>query len=145
MVAGQNQIVVFSGFKPGEQVNLTLFSRETALPPVTASAAGVAQAEFTVPADTVAGTHRLEAIGQTSGTVGVASFQVTAPPPVTLGQPDAQPHPVTDPEPQRVQQRAGQQFGARLADRGDQQRGDAVRRARTPAACGGCGCSSRSW
>ena len=93
VVAGQNQIVAFSGFKPGEQVNLTLFSRETALPPVTASPAGVAQTEFTVPADTVAGTHRLEAIGQTSGTVGVASFQVTAPPPVTSASPTPSPSP----------------------------------------------------
>lgn len=93
VVAGQNQIVAFSGFKPGEQVNLTLFSRETVLPPVTASPAGVAQTEFTVPPDTVAGTHRLEAIGQTSRTVGVASFQVTAPPPVTSASPTPSPSP----------------------------------------------------
>jgi len=80
VVAGGNQIVVFSGFQAGEQVALTLFSAEVQLPTVTASSGGVARTEFTVPADLAVGTHRLQAIGQTSGIVGVASFQVTAPP-----------------------------------------------------------------
>lgn len=98
VVAGQNQIVAFSGFKPAEQVNLTLFSRQVALPPVTANSGGVARAQFTVPADTTEGTHRLEAIGQTSGTVGVASFQVTLPP-VTSPSPSASPSPSPSPSP----------------------------------------------
>ena len=52
---------IFSGFKPGEQVNLTLFSDPITLSPVTADATGVARVEFIVPADFAAGTHRLEA------------------------------------------------------------------------------------
>ena len=79
--AGKTQLVIFSGFAPKEQVNLTLFSAPITLSPVTADATGVAQARFVVPADIAPGTHRLEAIGQQSRTVGVASFQVTAPPP----------------------------------------------------------------
>ncbi len=81
--AGKTQLVIFSGFAAGEQVNLTLFSAPITLSPVTADGTGVAQARFVVPADIAPGTHRLEAIGQQSGTVGVASFQVTAPPPPT--------------------------------------------------------------
>ncbi len=81
--AGKTQLVVFSGFTPDEQVNLTLFSDPITLSPVTADQTGVARAEFVVPADFPAGTHRLEAIGQQSRTVGVASFRVTAPPPPT--------------------------------------------------------------
>jgi hypothetical protein len=79
--AGKTQLVIFSGFAAGEQVNLTLFSAPITLSPVTADGTGVAQARFVVPADIAPGTHRLEAIGQQSGTVGVASFRVTAPPP----------------------------------------------------------------
>ena len=41
VVAGGNQIVVFSGFQAGEQVALTLFSAEVQLPTVTASSGGV--------------------------------------------------------------------------------------------------------
>ena len=81
--AGKTQLVIFSGFAAGEQVNLTLFSAPITLSPVSADGTGVAQARFVVPADITAGTHRLEAIGQQSGTVGVASFRVTAPPPPT--------------------------------------------------------------
>ncbi len=87
--AGKTQLVVFSGFAADEQVNLTLFSDPITLSPVTADPTGVASAEFVVPADFPAGTHRLEAIGQQSGTVGVASFRVTAPPPPTTAVIDA--------------------------------------------------------
>ncbi len=79
--AGKTQLVVFSGFTGDEQVNLTLFSAPITLSPVTADANGAVKVSFVVPADLAAGTHRLEAIGQQSGTVGVASFRVTAPPP----------------------------------------------------------------
>ncbi|MEP6562148.1 MAG: hypothetical protein ABJD68_13865, partial [Nakamurella sp.] len=79
IVAGGTQKVIFSGFKPNEQVNLTLFSAPIVLSPVNADGTGVAQVQFVVPADLEAGAHRLEAIGAESKSVGVASFQVTAP------------------------------------------------------------------
>ena len=84
---GATQQVIFSGFKGGEQVNLTLFSEPVTLSPVTADSTGVARVDFVVPADFVDGTHRLEAIGAESGTVGVASFQVVAPTPTPTPSP----------------------------------------------------------
>src|SRR6478752_659631 len=93
IVAGGTQSVIFSGFKAGEQVNLTLFSDPITLSPVTADGTGVARVDFIVPADFAVGTHRLEAIGQQSGTVGVASFQVTAPPPTPSPTPPPTPTP----------------------------------------------------
>lgn len=93
IVAGGTQNVIFSGFEAGEQVNLTLFSDPITLSPVTADQTGVATVAFIVPADFVAGTHRLEAIGAQSGTVGVASFQVTAPPVPTTPSPTPSPAP----------------------------------------------------
>lgn len=93
IVAGGTQNVIFSGFEAGEQVNLTLFSAPITLSPVTADQTGVATVAFIVPADFVAGTHRLEAIGAQSGTVGVASFQVTAPPVPSSLSPTSSPAP----------------------------------------------------
>jgi hypothetical protein len=93
IVAGGTQKVIFSGFRAGEQVNLTLFSAPITLSPVTADSTGVAQVDFVVPADFAAGTHRLEAIGAQSGTVGVASFQVTAPPVTPTPTPTPSPTP----------------------------------------------------
>jgi len=96
---GATQSVIFSGFKPGEQVNLTLFSDPVTLSPVTADPTGVARADFVVPADFVDGTHRLEAIGAQSGTVGVASFQVLAPTPTPSPTPTPTPTPTPSPSP----------------------------------------------
>ena len=93
---GGTQLVVFSGFQPNETVGLTLFSREVTLTPVNADTTGVARAQFVVPSDFVVGTHRLEAVGQSSGTVGVASFEVVAPPPPT---PSSTPTPTPSPTP----------------------------------------------
>ena len=90
IVPGATQNVLFSGFEAGEQVNLTLFSAPVTLSPVTADGTGVANVSFVVPADSEIGTHRLEAIGQQSGTTGVATFQVIAPP--VTSEPDAEPH-----------------------------------------------------
>lgn len=95
VVAGAQQLVVFSGFRAGEQVALTLFSAPLDLSPVTADSTGVAQVAFTVPADFAAGTHRLQGIGQESGTVGVASFEVTAP---VTSSPSSTPSTVSSPE-----------------------------------------------
>jgi hypothetical protein len=79
IVAGGTQKIIFSGYRANEQVNLTLFSAPLVLSPVNADGTGVAQVEFVVPTDLEAGAHRLEAIGAESGTVGVATFQVSAP------------------------------------------------------------------
>jgi len=79
IAAGGTQKVIFSGFQANEQVNLTLFSAPLVLSPVNADGTGVAQVEFVVPTDFEAGAHRLEAIGAQSQSVGVATFQVTAP------------------------------------------------------------------
>ena len=97
---GGTQLVVFSGFQPNETVGLTLFSREVTLTPVNADTTGVARAQFVVPSDFVVGTHRLEAVGQSSGTVGVASFEVVAPPtPTPSSTPTPTPSPTPTPTP----------------------------------------------
>lgn len=96
---GATQTVIFSGFKGGEQVNLTLFSAPVTLSPVTADSTGVARVDFVVPADFVDGAHRLEAIGAESGTVGVASFQVVIPTPTPSPTPTSTPTPSPTPSP----------------------------------------------
>ncbi len=96
---GATQSVIFSGFKGGEQVNLTLFSDPIVLSPVTADPTGVARVDFVVPADFVDGAHRLEAIGAESGTVGVASFQVLAPIPTPTPTPTPTSTPTSTPSP----------------------------------------------
>ena len=96
---GGTQTVIFSGFRGGEQVNLTLFSAPVTLSPVTADSTGVARVDFVVPADFVDGAHRLEAIGAESGTVGVASFQVVIPTPTPSPTPTPTPTPSPTPSP----------------------------------------------
>jgi hypothetical protein len=96
---GATQQVIFSGFRAGEQVNLTLFSAPVVLSPVNADPTGVARVDFVVPADFVDGTHRLEAIGAESGTVGVASFQVLIPTPTPSPTPTPTPTPTPSPSP----------------------------------------------
>lgn len=96
---GATQQVIFSGFKGGEQVNLTLFSEPVTLSPVTADPTGVARVDFVVPADFVDGTHRLQAVGAESGTVGVASFQVVVPTPTPTPTPTPSPTPSPTPTP----------------------------------------------
>ena len=130
IVPGGTQNVLFSGFKAGEQVNLTLFSAPVTLSPVTADGTGVANVSFVVPADSEVGTHRLEAIGQQSGTTGVATFQVIAPPRVLQPDTDAVTDPVTHPDAVADQQQRGrQQQRPGIVQRGDvQQRGRRDRR-----------------
>ena len=123
VVAGGTQLVVFSGFRPDEQVNLTLFSDPITLSPVTADQTGVARVEFIVPADFPAGTHRLEAIGQNSGTVGVATFHVTAPRGVLEPVADPLALPVTDPVEHTGHQHPGIQYCAGILECGDFQHG----------------------
>ena len=70
VVAGGNQVVVFTGFTPGEGVAVTLFSDPISLPPVTADNSGTVRVEFAVPADLPPGVHILQAIGAQSRRVG---------------------------------------------------------------------------
>lgn len=76
--AGSDQVVVFSGFTPGEVVDSTLYSDPIPLPPVQADPSGKVTIAFTVPPDLPAGTHLVQAIGRQSDRVGVAQFEVTA-------------------------------------------------------------------
>ena len=78
VVAGGNQVVVFTGFTPGEGVAVTLFSDPISLPPATADNTGTVRIEFAVPANLSPGVHILQAIGAQSGRVGIAQFVVTA-------------------------------------------------------------------
>lgn len=76
--AGGDQVVVFTGFIPGEGVAVTLFSDPISLPAVTADGAGTVRIEFTLPADLSPGLHILQAVGAQSRRVGIAQFTVTA-------------------------------------------------------------------
>jgi hypothetical protein len=80
VVAGGSQVVVFTGFKPGESVAVTLFSDPISLPAAKADSAGTVRVEFDVPAGLTPGVHVLQAIGAESRRVGIAQFVVTAAP-----------------------------------------------------------------
>lgn len=75
---GSDQVVVFSGFTPGEVVDSVLYSDPIPLPPVQADSKGTVTVEFTVPEDLPTGTHLVQAIGRQSARVGVAQFTVVA-------------------------------------------------------------------
>jgi hypothetical protein len=75
---GSDQVVVFSGFTPGEVVDAALYSEPIPLPPVQADRTGTVTIEFTVPEDLPPGTHLVQAIGRQSARVGVAQFEVVA-------------------------------------------------------------------
>ncbi|MEO7125596.1 MAG: hypothetical protein ABI382_07620 [Nakamurella sp.] len=75
---GSDQVVVFSGFTPGEVVDATLYSDPIPLPPVQASPNGMVKISFTVPPDLPLGAHLVQAIGRQSARVGVAQFTVVA-------------------------------------------------------------------
>ena len=78
VAAGAQQTVVFSGFRPGESVDVTLYSDPLSLPPATTDGRGVVTISFTVPADLPVGEHLVQAVGRQSGRVGIASFEVGA-------------------------------------------------------------------
>lgn len=75
---GSDQIVVFSGFTPGEVVDSVLYSDPIPLPPVQADPAGTVTLSFVVPEDLPLGTHLVQATGRQSARVGVAQFEVVA-------------------------------------------------------------------
>lgn len=78
VAVGGTQVVVFSGFTPGEGVAVTLFSDPISLPSVTADNTGTVRIEFVVPTTLSPGVHLLQAIGAQSNRVGIAQFAVTA-------------------------------------------------------------------
>jgi hypothetical protein len=75
---GSDQVVVFSGFTPGEVVDADLYSDPIPLPPVQADPTGKVTISFTVPEDLPTGTHLVQAIGRQSARVGIAQFEVVA-------------------------------------------------------------------
>lgn len=79
VAAGAEQTVEFSGFTPGEAVDVMLYSDPIVLPTVQADGAGGVRVAFTVPADLPPGEHLIQAIGRQSGRVGVAQFTVGDP------------------------------------------------------------------
>lgn len=76
--AGGEQSVTFSGFSPGEAIEVTLYSDPISLPAAEADSTGTVSITFTVPPDLPLGEHLLQAVGVESGRVGVASFTVEA-------------------------------------------------------------------
>ena len=76
VAAGAAQVIVFSGFQPSETVDVTLYSDPISLPSVRADGSGKVTISFTVPADLPAGEHLIQAVGQKSGRVGIAQFEV---------------------------------------------------------------------
>ena len=80
VVAGGNQVVVFSGFTPGEGVAVTLFSDPISLPPVTADNAGTVRIEFEVPATRDPGCTSCRRSAQNPRRVGIAQFAVPSRP-----------------------------------------------------------------
>lgn len=76
--AGSDQVVVFSGFTPGEVVDADLYSDPIPLQPAQADPTGKVTIAFTVPEDLPVGTHLVQAIGRQSARVGVAQFEVVA-------------------------------------------------------------------
>jgi hypothetical protein len=77
--AGGQLTVSGTGFTPGEQVEVWLFSDPVWVGTTTATAEGTASLTFTVPLDTPAGLHHVEMKGITSGHVATSpTFQVSA-------------------------------------------------------------------
>lgn len=76
---GEEQTVVFSGFTPKEAVDVTLYSDPITLPAAAADGSGVVTVAFTVPPDLPLGEHLIQAVGRSSGLIGVASFAVVEP------------------------------------------------------------------
>ncbi len=79
ITAGAEQTVLFTGFVPDEDVDVTLYSDPLTLPPAVADSNGNVRISFNVPADLPPGEHLLQAVGRQSGRVGIAQFSVAAP------------------------------------------------------------------
>lgn len=77
--AGQQQTVVFTGYIPGEDVAVTIFSEPIDVPGIKASGGGIVTITFQIPTTLLAGQHTVQAIGAQSGLVGLASFAIVDP------------------------------------------------------------------
>jgi hypothetical protein len=80
VVAGGQLTVDAIGFTPGETVGATLHSTPIDLGTVVADDEGAVSLTFTVPADLEPGEHRVDLVGQTSGTTVSVGFEVLAAP-----------------------------------------------------------------
>ena len=76
---GDQQTVVFTGYSPGEDVVVTVFSDSFDVPGIKATNGGVVTIVFQVPDALLVGQHTVQAIGAVSHLVGVANFAVVAP------------------------------------------------------------------
>ncbi|GGL86941.1 hypothetical protein [Nakamurella endophytica] len=99
IAAGAQQQVAFLGFDPGEKVTVLLFSDPIPLPSRTVDQSGFVVIDFTVPADLAPGTHVLQVTGARSRNVGIARFEVTAPPATTTSSTAPAPTPTASPTP----------------------------------------------
>lgn len=79
IAAGDSQTIVFTGFKAGEKVDVTLYSDPITLPVARADGAGTVTITFDVPPDLPQGEHLIQAVGRQSGRVGIAQFAVGEP------------------------------------------------------------------
>ncbi len=77
---GQQQTVVFSGFTPGEDVAVTVFSEPVGIEGIVATAGGVVAITFPIAEAQAPGVHTVQAIGAQSGLIGLATFTVVAAP-----------------------------------------------------------------
>jgi heme exporter protein D len=86
---GQQQTVVFSGFTPGEEVEVTVFSEPVNIDGVVATAGGVVAITFPITEALVPGVHTVQAIGSESGVIGLGTFTVVPAPVTTSASPES--------------------------------------------------------
>ncbi|MBU5423424.1 bacterial Ig-like domain-containing protein [Cellulomonas hominis] len=77
--AGGSLTVTARGFAPGETVQVWVYSTPTFAGRATADASGAVSATVTLPAGLALGTHTVVLVGETSGRVLVAPFEVVTP------------------------------------------------------------------
>ncbi|MEP6981954.1 MAG: hypothetical protein ABJA16_14400, partial [Nakamurella sp.] len=77
---GQQQTVVFTGFTPAEEVEVTVFSEPVTINGIVATAGGVVAITFPISDALVPGVHTVQAVGRQSGLIGLATFTVVAAP-----------------------------------------------------------------
>lgn len=75
---GDTQTVQFSGFKPGEDLQVTVYSDPIGLDGYVADGSGKVTVSFDITEELGIGRHILEVIGQESARTGLATFQVIA-------------------------------------------------------------------
>jgi hypothetical protein len=93
---GREQVVVFTGFQPGELATVTLSGNRVKLPDVRADQSGAVRVDWTVPKDFPVGGYTVRVEGQTSLRVGEAGFAViAAAPPTTASAEVTSPAPTT--------------------------------------------------